>query len=131
MEHAAWPSDSNTASAAVAGAPAAAAPAAMVAMPAPAACEAKKGAPAPRGDWLTRYVQLLQRRAVRVSLLVFWLLIFAAGIIAVGPVFGNLRLQARPPCARANARFGSAAGSSRLFASPCARAGGAHPRRRQ
>ena len=95
MEHAASLSDSSTASAAVAGAPAAAAPAAMVLMPAPAACEAKKGAPATRGDWVTRYVAQLQRPVQRATLLLFWLLIFAAGIIAVGPVFGNLRLQAR------------------------------------
>ena len=131
MEHAAWPSDSNTASAAVAGAPAAAAPAAMVAMPAPAACEAKKGAPAPRGDWLTRYVQLLQRRAVRATLLLFWLLIFAAGIVAVGPVFGNLRLQARAPSARANARCGRRCRLMQALRLPVAPAGGAHPRRRQ
>ena len=64
-------------------------------MPAPAACGAKKGAPATRGDWVTRYVAQLQRPVLRATLLLFWLLIFVAGIIAVGPVFGNLRLQAR------------------------------------
>ena len=111
MDHAAWPSDSNMAAAAAfADAPAAAVPAAMV--PAPAACEAKKDATVARGDWVSRYVQLLQRPALRASLILLWLLVFAAGIVAVGPVFGNLRLQAR---AAARSRHRAFRGRSRLM----------------
>ena len=103
-----WPSDTSADSGSLAGAPATALAAAPVAEPAPAACEAKKPANA-HNDWVTRYVAWMHR--LRFLLPLFWLLLFIGGIIALGPVFSNLKIQARarpgPHLRVLRARFGA------------------------
>jgi uncharacterized membrane protein YdfJ with MMPL/SSD domain len=103
-----WTSDTSADSGSLAGAPATALAAAPVAEPAPTACEAKKPANVSHNDWVTRYVTFLHR-AGRFILPLIWLLLFIGGIVALGPVFNNLKIQARalpwPPPRVLRARF--------------------------
>jgi hypothetical protein len=53
-------------------------------------------APGGGGDWVARYVAFLQRW--RITILLFWVAIFGFGMLGVGRVFDNLKLQARGAC---------------------------------